>query len=937
LSKQQSFIHNNMSSEKSNPNIFTSSDAFHPRRRIVGNYFLVWLDVSIDQSNQDCQNILAELRDIVSNVNIFTQPDQCIDFLSEVDDIKAFMIVTGAMGQQIIPLIHDIPHLDEIYLYCPNKTAYEQWAKQWVKVKGVHTGMTSIYEALQLAVKQCNQDSIGVSFLTMEEVASSGNLDQLEPTFMYTQLFKEILLSMEYDRKSIKDFTTYCRNGDYGSPSNINRFENEYNPRLAIWWYTFSSLIFSMLNAALRLLEADTIINMGFIIRDLHHQIERLHQQQLSNYRDTSFIVYRGQGLSKMDFEKLLKSKRGLISFNNFLSTSTNREISIFFAESTLEKIDTVGILFKMTIDPCMTSAPFASIHDMSSNDTEEEILFSMHTVFRIGDITKMDNNKSLYQVDLTLTSDDDQQLRTLTNRIREEAEGNNGWTRLGTLLLDIGQFNKAEELYNGLLEKTSKDSSKASCYNNLGLVKFHQGEYGRAIGYYEKALEIHQKTLPSNHTQLAILYSNIGGLNGHIGVYPKALSFHEKALEIQQKSLPPNHPLLATCYNNIAVAYHQMAEWSKALSFYKKVLDIQQKSLPPNHPSLANFYNNIAITYLQMGEYLKARSFYEKALQINEKSLPPNHPSSAASYNSIGEVYRNMGEYAKALSFFEKTLDIRQKTLPPNHPDSAESYNNIGTVYRHMGEYSKALSFYEKVFEICRKTLPENHPLLATCYCNTGLTYMNTRDYSNALSFYEKAREIFEKTLPPDHPNLAACFNNIGGMYENMAQYSKALSFYEKAVEIDQKTLTSNHPNFANSYNNIGAVYSKMSEYSTALSFYKKATQILERAVPANHPYFASTYNNIGDVYKNTGEYSNALSFYEKALAIFQKTLPPNHPTLAKSYNYIGTVYMDMGELSKALSYLEHALDILQNPLPTNRHSIQNPQQVIEIVKKKT
>jgi hypothetical protein len=66
---------------------------------------------------------------------------------------------------------------------------------------------------------------------------------------------------------------------------------------------------------------------------------------------------------------------------------------------------------------------------------TEEEILFSMHTVFRVSEITKIDNNNELYQVDLQLTADDDQELRTLTKCIRKEVAGETGWERLGQLL----------------------------------------------------------------------------------------------------------------------------------------------------------------------------------------------------------------------------------------------------------------------------------------------------------------------------------------------------------------------------------------------------------------------------------------------------------------------------------------------------------------------
>ena len=294
---------------------------------------------------------LIQLQSVVDDVHIFTQRDECIDFLTEVNDMKIFLIIAGTLGQQILPLIHDIPQLDGVYIFGSKKSSLEQWAKAWMKVKGIHTEIMPICQSIQQAVKQINQDSIAVSFVTLEEATSSQNLDQLEPSFMYTQLFKEILLEMEHTEQSIKYFIAYCRSGDYGSSINITRFENDYKANLAIWWYTFPTFIYSMLNDALRMLEADTIINMGFFIHNLHHQIEELHQKQVSSYQGKSFVVYRGQGLSTADFEKLRKTKGGLMSFNNFLSTSKTQHVSLGFAKGAMSEPDTIGILFQISID----------------------------------------------------------------------------------------------------------------------------------------------------------------------------------------------------------------------------------------------------------------------------------------------------------------------------------------------------------------------------------------------------------------------------------------------------------------------------------------------------------------------------------------------------------------------------------------------------------
>jgi tetratricopeptide (TPR) repeat protein len=79
-------------------------------------------------------------------------------------------------------------------------------------------------------------------------------------------------------------------------------------------------------------------------------------------------------------------------------------------------------------------------------------------------------------------------------------------------------------------------------------------GNYSMALSYFEKVLEIHQKSLSSDHPNLALNYYNIGEVHHSMGNYSMALSFLEKALEIQQRSLPSDHPDLVTTQENIGI-----------------------------------------------------------------------------------------------------------------------------------------------------------------------------------------------------------------------------------------------------------------------------------------------------------------------------------------------------------------------------------------------
>jgi tetratricopeptide (TPR) repeat protein len=695
-----------------------------PYARMVQNFLLIWLDGSIDEQNSDdCCNTITKLRQVVNKVNTFTDADECIDFITNIKEETIFIIVSETFSAAIIPIVEEMLQVSYVYIFCKNNCQDEQWALQWNKVKGVFTDITPICEAVKQATLLCDQNMVSISFVKKTDGTSKQNLDQLDQSFMYTQILKEILLTINFEQEHINGFLIYCREQFVGNSTglrNVDKLEKEYRLHEPIWWYTSDSFLYSMLNRALRLMEVDLIIKMGFFVRDLHNHIAVLHSEQYNELNQSnSFTLYRGQGLSPTDFDQLMKTKGGLMSFNNFLSTSRNRAVSFAFAASNVSNPSLIGILFEITVDPLIVSTPSANINEVSYFKMEEEILFSMHSVFRIGRVEQLDASKRLWQVDLTLTSENDQQLRALTERMQEETRGPTGWHRLGKLMILLGQFNKAEELCEILLKKTTDGDEKAHLYSMLGTIKNAQGQYTEAIEFNKKSIKINQKILSPTDPDLAASYNNIGTAYDNTGEYSKALSYYEKALEIEQKTLPLNHPDLATSYNNIGGVYTKMSEYSKALRYYEKAVEIQQKALPPNHPDLAGSYNNIGGVYDNIVEYSKALSYYEKAVEIQQKTLPPNHPSFGTSYNNIGLVYTHMSEYSKALSYFEKALEIKQKTLPPNHPSFGTSHNNIGLVYTHMGEYSKALLSLERALDILQRSVPTDHrSLQATRKC---------------------------------------------------------------------------------------------------------------------------------------------------------------------------------------------------------------------------
>ncbi|CAF4340334.1 unnamed protein product, partial [Rotaria sordida] len=113
----------------------------------------------------------------------------------------------------------------------------------------------------------------------------------------------------------------------------------------------------------------------------------------------------------------------------------------------------------------------------------------------------------------------------------------------MGLLLWKLGENNKAEQLYNMLLNEASNENDESYCCHCLGIIKHNLGQYNEAIKFYQKVLDIKEKTLPPNDPDLASSYNNIGAVYDNMGEYSKAFSSYERSLEIRKIALPPNHP----------------------------------------------------------------------------------------------------------------------------------------------------------------------------------------------------------------------------------------------------------------------------------------------------------------------------------------------------------------------------------------------------------
>lgn len=800
------------------------------------DFTIVWLDKNADPVQFD----KTRLRELINYCQIFCNMEDCLAYIHAASLEKIFFIVSGSLGQEIVPIVHDLSQVTFMYIFCADPMKHIEWTKTFNKIQGIFTAEEPLLTKLtkDVALLSNQLSSFNVFSVTKSDYydRSIKDLNQEQATFMWFQLLIETLILLPRNSKAKYQMLDECRQyyaNNKSEEKKINDFANEYAPKSAISWYTRDSFLYRLLNRALRTENIDDIFKYRFFIADLHQQINELHHDfikkcAVSNENEI-LTVYRGQSMYASEFKKIEDNIGGFISINTFFSTTTSSAIAAGFVGDGSGRPLLETVMFEIDVDTRKTSKPFANIQSLSMMQNENEIIFSIGTTFQIVSVELVTD--VLWHVKLFLSEKNDEQLKDVYSYLQNDFTiSPPSLKTLGDFLNQMGEYEKAEHYYRLMINELSeRNEDIIDIYNAIGVTYYERGLNNDAMKYYQDALDMR----PSNYETLATTHINIGSLERQQCQYDAALKHYQQAVEIIESNSSKSNLLLAGVFLNIGNIYDRQGDYRISLEYYKKSLDTARSILPKYHPFFVTLHNNIGAVYDNLADYPLALDNFDGALTISQKILPANHSSLVPIYVNIGDVCRVLCSYAKALECFDKALQIELRSSPLNQDIVATIYNNIGLTLHSSSSFVKALVHFEKAQELA--TDPK---ILMSIYNNRGTTFMFLKNHEKAIENLEKAVELKMKYLDERHPSLATTYHNLAALYQTVQDYPNALKYSKKTLEIDRFTLPPNHPNLATTYNNLSLIYFKMSDYNSALEHCEEALRIMHQSSLADdHP----------------------------------------------------------------------------------------------------
>lgn len=404
-------------------------------------------------------------------------------------------------------------------------------------------------------------------------------------------------------------------------------------------------------------------------------------------------------------------------------------------------------------------------------------------------------------------------------------------------------KLDKLDEAAKYLKDRGRKYSKTAAFYYALGYLDQLQGNWQKALGNLNRALDMEKYLFEA--------YVSKGAIYFYIGKYQDLLQTSRMGLN---RSKERNNPEGQSNFlGNIGLAYLYLANYSLALNYSRQALELAQK-IGSKKEVIRNL-NNMGAVNQNWGKMAAALANFQNALTL-AKHIGDRRQEGLLLRN-IGSIYRLTDEYQRALSYFNRSLPILNEAGEKRMEGLV--YWSMSLTHWNFGNYTRALELSQKAY-----TIAENigDKWGEERYGGTiGLINWSLGRYSRAFDHYEIA--LAQARESRDRVGEELWLGNLAILFDELGDSSKAFEYYEKALIITRNI--GNKRAEARQIGNMAALYEKLGNHEQALNYYNQALKIEGKI--RNRKDQTVFLNDVAVLYHRLGDLKKSEQYAQKAL----------------------------------------------------------------------
>jgi len=293
---------------------------------------------------------------------------------------------------------------------------------------------------------------------------------------------------------------------------------------------------------------------------------------------------------------------------------------------------------------------------------------------------------------------------------------------------------------------------------NNLGMIKFYNGNMEEAKELLLQSLEVKKNVFETEHPEMTFSLDFLGLICSDLGLFSECEKHLNKSLNIKEKFY--------------GVSTSEALKTIEILKTKKKFLENEKNA------SIGDVFLSLGNIYYEQRDFQKSEQFLFGALQIGKKIN--NFGLEYAAIYSLGLTFLQKGEYQKEKEFIETSLEKNMSIFGENSLTTAMSLDGLGNLYYRMLEFEKANEYCQKANTILKAICPKITYDRMVNEHNLGLINFKMGSFKEADQCYEDARCFPGNYFEHQTKENLTFFEGLSQFFEKKANIEKANQYKE-------------------------------------------------------------------------------------------------------------------------------------------------------------
>lgn len=141
------------------------------KRRIYEHFVCVYLDANLRLLDKKC--LVGDTTYGYEASKYYFDADECIDYITNLQTRKVYLILSASMGEYLVPLIHLLPQILYIYIYIEKNGDQRRYEEIFQPYRMI---IRSISNDMTIVSKQMGKDILdSTSYVGMELLKEAKN------------------------------------------------------------------------------------------------------------------------------------------------------------------------------------------------------------------------------------------------------------------------------------------------------------------------------------------------------------------------------------------------------------------------------------------------------------------------------------------------------------------------------------------------------------------------------------------------------------------------------------------------------------------------------------------------------------------------------------------------------------------------------------------